>query len=126
MYSKIKILIAEDDHFSCILIKEYLKSLNADIKKVRNGQEAVKFCMESPPDLVLMDILMPGMCGIEAMKQIKKDNPEIKVLAQTAYGTHEKINEIINAGFDAIILKPYKKEDLLNLVKRELDKTTVV
>jgi len=110
------ILIAEDDEYSVILLKEFLKGDNVNIYNVSNGKDAVEFCRNRAVDLVLMDIQLPGMTGIEAVKQIKKLRPKLTVIAETACGTKTEIDEIAQSGFDAYILKPFKKEDLLKLI----------
>lgn len=122
MYLKNKILIVEDDNFSVILIKEYLKPLNAELYNVRNGKFAVEFCRKHDVDLVITDILMPVMGGIEELRELRKIKPNIPVVAQTAYATREKLNELVNVGFDAVITKPFRKDDFFTVIERVLRK----
>lgn len=107
------ILIAEDDEYSAILLKEFLKGRNVNIHTVFNGNDAVEFCLNNSVNLVLMDIKLPKLNGIDAAKLIKKNKPELIVIAQTACITS---SEVLNSVFDAYILKPFKKEDLLKLI----------
>ncbi len=120
--SKINVLIAEDDFFSFLLIKEFLKSYDINLFSVKNGEDAVKQCDENKIDILITDILMPHMDGIDLMKKIRKKNPKIKVMAETAYATREKLEEIAAAGFDAVITKPYKKENFQNIFQNILKK----
>ncbi len=122
MPPKIKILIVDDDFYSVILLKEFLKK-NYAVYSVNNGKEAVEFCNNHRVDLILTDILMPVMNGIDAWKEIKKTHNNIKVIAQTAFTEKNKLKEIISAGIDNIILKPYKKTDLLNMIEMSLDES---
>jgi len=116
MSEKLNILIVDDDTYSLILLKEYLNSLNAKIYSATNGKEAVEICKNQPIDLVLTDILMPEMNGIDAVKFIRKNNEEIKIIVQTASVSKEKTDEIISAGADAYILKPYSETELLYVI----------
>ena len=120
------ILLVDDDFFSIILLKEYLKNMNAVIHTAKNGKEAVDFWKNNnKTDLIISDILMPVMDGISVINKIRKENNTVKFIAQTAFATQEKIDEIIRAGFNAVILKPYKKEDFVELVERILSKQEV-
>ncbi|NOZ35933.1 MAG: response regulator [Chlorobi bacterium] len=126
MSERKNILLVDDDFFSIILLKEYLKNMNVVIHAVKNGKEAVDFWKNNnKTDLIISDILMPVMDGISVINKIRKENNTVKFIAQTAFATQEKIDEIISAGFNAVILKPYKKEDFVELVERILSKQEV-
>ena len=120
--SKVNVLIAEDDFFSFLLIKEFLRPYDINLFSVKNGEDAVKQCDKNKIDILITDILMPKINGIDSMIKIRKKNPEIKVIAETAYATREKLEEIKKAGFDAIIVKPYKKEDFQTTFQNILKK----
>ncbi|RLD51864.1 MAG: hypothetical protein DRI94_04815 [Bacteroidetes bacterium] len=117
MLQKPAVLIVEDDVFSVILLKEYLSTFDIEIQTARNGKEAISFCVNNKPDIIITDILMPFMNGIDLMKELKNKNPKIKFIAETAYATTEKLEEITNAGFEAIIIKPYNKKDFQKIFK---------
>ena len=108
------ILIVEDDLYSSKLLKEFLKKDCITIHHVTNGIEAVGFCKKNNVDLVLMDIKLPLMNGDDAMLEIKKQKPQLPIIAQTAYAMSNEIEEIVEKGFDGYILKPYKKKELLD------------
>ena len=115
------ILIAEDDEVSSFLLKKTLKGENMTILHAGNGLEAVGIVNRHPEiDLVLMDIKMPVMNGYEATRQIKKIRPGLPVIAQTAFTSKEDKVKAKEAGCDAFITKPIKKNDLLGLVKEVL------
>ncbi len=117
------VLVAEDDEASYTYLKIILE--NKKIKPIwaKSGLEAVQHCKEnSEIDLVLMDINMPEMDGYEATQEIKKYNPKITIIAQTAYaveGDHEKS---IEAGCDDYISKPIKKDVLMSKLEKYLAK----
>ncbi len=110
------ILIAEDDKYSALLLNEFLKGDNITIHHVVKGNDAVQYCQNKPVDLVLMDIKLPDISGFNAVKQIKKYNPKQIIIAQTACATPDEVEKINNSCFNAYILKPFKKTDLLNLI----------
>jgi len=88
--------------------------------EARNGSEAVKMFKVEKPNLVLMDILMPIMDGIEATKEIIRIDPHAKILAKTAYAS--KAETIIKAGAKEVIQKPMRKKTLLKKTKIYLGK----
>ncbi len=83
--------------------------------EARNGIEAIELYRKYSPDIVLMDILMPEMDGIEATKEILKINPKAKIAAITAYSS--KTNEILDAGAKEVLKKPIRKNILIEKMK---------
>ena len=112
------ILIAEDDESNFRFFKMILSKTQANILHARNGIEAIKICQEKVIDLVLMDIKMPEMDGLEATKIIKKDIGNITIIALTAFamGNDEKMS--LDAGCDAYLSKPVRKPDLLGMLNK--------
>lgn len=117
------ILIAEDDETSFFFLKFLLTKHNMNILYAPSGQEAVDLCNSHPEiDLVLMDIKMAGMSGIEATKKIKENFPDLPVIAQTAFAlSNDKVN-ILKAGCDDYVTKPIRKEELLEKINYFLNK----
>ena len=115
----INVLIA-DDH---PLIREGLSkilSLDEDIKiigEARDGREAVKMTMKTHPDVVLMDINMPHMNGIEAARVIKSELPQTGIIALTIHDDQEYIDEMIESGASGFLLKDVEPEILVKSVK---------
>ncbi|HBS88953.1 MAG: hypothetical protein A2W91_05870 [Bacteroidetes bacterium GWF2_38_335] len=121
VFNKSKILIADDEHVNIILIKEMLSGSEIDFICAANGVEALTFCEnDSEISLVLMDIKMPEMNGIEATQKIKKFNPELKIIALTAYGLDIEIEKYKECGFDNYLTKPVNYEVLMTLLKKYL------
>jgi PAS domain S-box-containing protein len=120
---KLKILVAEDDEVSEMLIDSYIKMFGKEILKARTGAEAVEACRDNPDiDLILMDIQMPGMGGYEATKQIREFNKEVIIIAQTAYGLTGDRERAIKTGCNDYITKPIKKSELLALIQKHFGK----
>ena len=119
---KLKILIAEDDIISARLLKDILAPIGREFLEVRSGQEAIGVCRENPDiDLIMMDIRMPEMDGYKAIREIRRFNSKVKIIAQTAFGflsDREKANE---AGSDEYIRKPISQAELLALIGKVMD-----
>ncbi|MCX7987323.1 MAG: response regulator [Bacteroidales bacterium] len=115
------ILIAEDVDINYFLLVEALKKTNANIVRALNGKEAVELCKKQHFDLILMDIRMPEMDGIEATKEIRKFNPVIPIVAQTAFGDENDIQRILAAGCNAHISKPINLKNFLSVIKKHLN-----
>lgn len=119
---KKKIVIAEDH----TILREGLKALLSSstelevVGEAEDGREAVKLASELRPDLILMDLSMPRMNGIEAIKEIKKRNPEIKILILTVYKTEEYVLASLQAGADGYILKEANHSEFLLAIKNVL------
>jgi two-component system, cell cycle response regulator DivK len=112
------VLLVEDHKFSQMALKKMLEQSGINVIPVENGSEAVKvFKVTRNIDMVLMDIKMPVMDGYSALREIKKINPEIKVIAETAYGLDGDKETIIDAGFDGYLAKPITKKKLEEIVE---------
>ena len=115
------ILVAEDEDSNYELVRIVLTKRYRLIRAV-NGIEAVSFAEEEHPDLVLMDIRMPDMNGLDATRIIKEVNHDMPVIALSAYAFEENIREAKAAGCDEFLAKPFRVEDLLDLVQKYINK----
>lgn len=114
---KLKILIAEDDAVSELLLGETVKMFSKEILKAQTGVEAVEACKRNPDiDLVLMDIRMPELGGYEATKKIREFNKDVIIIAQTAFGLSRDKEKAIEAGCNDYISKPISNEVLFSLI----------
>jgi PAS domain S-box-containing protein len=114
-------LIAEDDKFSFKFLEGFLRQTKAIILHAEDGKEAVELCLKNKDiDLVLMDIQMPEMNGLEATKEIKKFNRDMPIIAQTANAITEERQKCIKAGCDDFITKPVNITELYSLIDRYL------
>jgi signal transduction histidine kinase len=115
------ILIVEDDNTSYLLIREILRFSDFEIHHVSDGKDAVDFIEQNPETgLILMDIKMPFMDGYEATSKIRKINPKIKIIAQTAYAMLGDMEKAISAGCNDYITKPLDSKKLLELINAHL------
>ncbi len=111
------ILIAEDEDSNYELVRIMLAK-RYRLMRAKNGIEAVTFCDEEHPALILMDIRMPDMNGLDATRIIKEVNHDIPVVALSAYAFEENIREAMEAGCDEFMAKPFRVEDLLEVVQK--------
>ena len=114
------ILIAEDEDSNYHYLKMVLNKTKANIVWAQDGIEAINLCKEHEPDLILMDIRMPNMNGLEATREIKKTHPEIPIIAQTAFTMENTEKMSKEAGCSAYIQKPIQSLNLLNLLNKFL------
>jgi len=109
--TNIKILIVEDNKINQMITKKILNKMNLQCDIVDNGEAAVEKVKENDYNVVLMDIHMPGISGLEATKIIRTFDKELTIFALTAVTLEDKMHEFDEAGFDDIISKPFKQED---------------
>ena len=115
------ILVAEDEDNNFELVKVVL-SKRYRLLRAHNGIEAVTICEDEQPDLILMDIRMPDMNGLDATRIIKEVNHYVPVIALSAYAFDENIKEAKEAGCNDFIAKPFRVEDLLDMIQKYLKK----
>ncbi|WP_066221315.1 tetratricopeptide repeat-containing hybrid sensor histidine kinase/response regulator [Formosa haliotis] len=109
--SNIKILVVEDNKINQMITKKILTKMKLMCDVVDNGEEAVDLVKNNHYDVVLMDIHMPGISGIEATKIIRTFDRELNIFALTAVTIEDKMHEFEEAGFDDIISKPFKQDE---------------
>lgn len=114
-----KILICDDAAFMRMMIKDILLKSGYEIAgEAENGHAAVSKYKECKPDLVMMDITMPKMDGIEALKEIKKADSDATIVMCSAMGQQAMVIESIQAGAKDFIVKPFQKEKVLESLGR--------
>lgn len=114
------ILIVEDDIYNTDYLKEILSAEGCETLHAVNGREAIKMAMAHSVDLVLMDIRLPDMNGYEVTREIRKYKPELIIIAQTAYTSHDERKKAINAGCNDYLPKPTKKHSLIVMLYKHL------
>ena len=113
----LKILIVEDDKISHSLLTRMLQNVRKTVLHAITGVEAIEVCRNNPDiDLVLMDIRMPKMNGLEATQQIRKFNKDVIIIAQTAYRFAGDGEKAIEAGCNDYLSKPIDKTKLITLI----------
>ena len=116
-----KILIVDDAAFMRMMIKDILSKNGYEVVgEAENGARAVEKYKELIPDLVIMDITMPEVDGIQAVKEIKKVNPDSKIIMCSAMGQQAMVIESIQAGARDFIVKPFQADRVVEAVKKVL------
>ena len=116
------ILICYDAAFMRMMIKDILTKNGYNVAgEAENGQKAVEKYQETKPDLVLMDITMPEMDGIQALKKIKQIDPNASVVMCSAMGQQAMVIESIQSGARDFIVKPFQPERVLEAVKKAVE-----
>jgi two-component system chemotaxis response regulator CheY len=115
----IRILIADDALFMRNMIKEVFSGDDFEVVgEATNGVEAVEKYKELEPDVTTMDIVMPQKSGIEAVREIVEINKEAKIVMCSALGQESLVMEAIEAGAADFIVKPFKPEKVIEIVKK--------
>jgi two-component system, chemotaxis family, chemotaxis protein CheY len=116
-----KVLVVDDAIFMRNMIKDIFSGGGFEIVgEAANGLEAVEKYKELKPDLITMDIVMPFRSGIEATREIVKEDPKAVIVMCSALGQESLVMEAIEAGASDFIVKPFKSEDVLAVVKKVL------
>ena len=117
---KQKILIIEDNEQNMYMLTYLLESNNYKVFQSFSGTEGITLSNKIQPDVILLDIQLPEMDGFEATKRIKELRPDLPVIAQTAYVCDVDKTKALSCGCIDFLIKPFKKEELLTLIKEYL------
>ena len=103
-----RILVVEDNPLNLKLVRDVLSFADYDVVEAQSGEEALRAAKATPPDLVLMDLQLPGIDGTETLHRLRQDTlgPDVPVVAVTAFAMAEDKERAARAGFDGYIEKP--------------------
>lgn len=114
-----QILIVEDEEVNFFLLRDILEVYQAVITWAEIGQQAIDLIQSGKQfDLILMDINLPAMDGLETTRKIKSINEDIPVIAQTAFALDEEIENCYQAGCDDVVIKPFTQKELFTAIKK--------
>ncbi len=116
----LKILVAEDNAVNAMIAKSILEQEGHHIDFVYNGLQAVEFVKQECPDIVLMDVHMPEMSGIEATIEIRKfiNDQDLPIVAVTADAFADRLQELLDIGMNAVLTKPYSKHQMTAMLAK--------
>ncbi len=114
------ILVVEDNKINQMITRKILEKRNIKCQVADNGMYAIKLVETNDFDVVLMDIHMPGISGIEATQEIRKFKPQLPIIALTAVTIEENLDEFYRVAFNEIIPKPFKTEEFFEKIHRSL------
>ena len=119
---QVRVLVVDDEETVRNLLERILKEVGYDVATAANGQEALAKMAELKPGVVLLDIKMPGMSGMEVLQQIRTNWPETCVVMATAAADVQTAVEAMTKGAYDYITKPFNRDDLLLKVQRAVEK----
>lgn len=122
---KYKILIVDDQYGIRLLLSEVFSKEGYLTFQAANGIDAIEIVKSQPPDIVLLDMKIPGMDGLEILKNIKKIDQDIKVIMMTAYGELDMLEEATKYGVITHFTKPFDIEQLRDVVAEVLSKEKI-
>ena len=118
-----RILVVEDNPLNLKLVRDVLDAAGYDVLEATSGEEGLRVAAEHTPDLVLMDLQLPGIDGSETLHRLRQDGlgPGVPVVAVTAFAMAEDHAQAERAGFDAYVEKPISVRGLVHQVRELLD-----
>src|SRR4030065_2557329 len=114
--NKKRILVVEDDAEMKSLLKDFFEEDRFEIDSVSNGSEAFRKIAREPFDLIITDIRMPGLTGLDILPGIKKLQPEVSIIVITAFGSEEVHRKALDRGASAYLEKPIRMDELRKLI----------
>ncbi|GGC04207.1 histidine kinase [Marinobacterium zhoushanense] len=120
----LKVLVAEDNEFNALLVRRLLEGVGAQVSCVGSGLEVLEHLEQQMPDLILMDVHMPGMDGIQATRTIRERLPELPIVALTANVVPHEHKALFEAGVDDLLLKPINVPELLRMLLQQCELKT--
>lgn len=120
----IKMLVVDDEMEICEFLKTFFEDKDFHVTTASGGEEALKAVASLDPHIVLLDVQMPGLDGIETLAWIKKNHPQVKVIMVTAIETNDKIERAMRLGADNYITKPLSLEYLEKEVHEKISHLT--
>ena len=114
-----RVMIVDDAAFMRITIRNMLVKNGFEVvAEVENGKLAVEQCAVLRPDIITMDITMPVMDGLTALKEIRKTNGTVKVVMVSALGQEAMVRDAVLSGASGFIVKPYKEESIVETLRK--------
>jgi two-component system response regulator (stage 0 sporulation protein F) len=113
---KLKVLIVDDQVGVRFLLDIVVKESGHKSYMAQNGLEAIELACSVHPDLIFMDVRMPRIGGLEALRKIKETNPEIQVIIMTAYGSEQTVSDALKYGAWCYIAKPFDVNEIKKLL----------
>ena len=114
----VTVLVADDNEVAQRLCRRVLEKAGHTVLTASDGIEAVALALANTPDMILMDVAMPGMDGLEAMRQIKAKKPGMAIVIASAHSMASDRERFLAAGADDVLSKPFRLTDLTAIVDR--------
>ena len=115
-----KVLVVDDAEFLRVRITKMLAGEGYEVNEAENGARALEMYQQIKPDVVLMDITMPEMDGLTALKHIRANDPKAKVIMLTALGQESVVLEAVKSGARDFIVKPFDRDRVMSAINKLL------
>ncbi|WP_162425822.1 response regulator [Pontibacter pudoricolor] len=115
-----KILVVDDNPMNVLLMQDVLEQMGAAVTSAKSGEEALQLATKQPFELIFMDIQMPGMDGLQATKQLRRQNYSQPIVAFSANAYKDDITQSMNAGMNDHLCKPFTTKELVNMLRKWL------
>ncbi|HWQ68037.1 MAG TPA: response regulator [Methanospirillum sp.] len=116
-----KILIIDDSLFQRRIIGSYLKKANFEVIEAQDGKEGLEMIITKNPDLILLDLLMPGKSGFDVLKELKEANIPARVIVLTSDVQTTTRDEVLRLGAAAFVNKPVQEEELIAVIHKAME-----
>ncbi|HEX8427551.1 MULTISPECIES: response regulator [Hymenobacter] len=114
---KNRILIVDDSFYMRTMLKNVLTDAGYEVVgEAANGQQAIEMAAATKPDLITLDVILPDNTGLDVLKGIRENDPDVKVVMCSAVGQEVIVNEALESGASAYIVKPFSEEKVLEIV----------
>src|SRR5262245_24462978 len=120
-----KILIADDEASNRKILEQELVRIGFAVDTARGGREALAKTESAPPDLLILDFMMPDMSGLDVLKELRRKGNDIPVILITAYGSVERAVEVMKAGAYDFITKPFDPDYVELVVRKAIERQTL-
>lgn len=121
MADKANLLVVDDEQGMCNLLKKIIEAEGYKVTEATSGEDAISVVKKGNIDLVVMDVIMPGIGGMGALRKIKKINEDIPVIMITGYASVKIASESMKSGAIDYISKPFDNKYLISLIKEALE-----
>ena len=116
-FMKNRILIVDDSFYMRTMLKNVLTDAGYEVVgEAANGQQAIEMAAATKPDLITLDVILPDNTGLDVLKGIRENDPDVKVVMCSAVGQEVIVNEALESGASAYIVKPFSEEKVLEIV----------
>ncbi len=115
------VLVVDDTEFMVKMLEEIFAEAGCTVYTARCGEEALRVYEESLPDLVTLDIVMPGLDGIATLARLRELDPACRVIMVSAVGLEARVSEALRGGARNYVLKPFDRERVLEAARKVLD-----
>jgi len=125
MNKKSRILIVEDNADMHLLLSNIIQDAGYDTSSVYNSFDELKIYEQTHPEIIILDMRLPGKDGLEIIREVKQQNADVKIILITAYGDYNTEKKIMDMGAYAYFTKPFSNRELLNTIDHAFDEDIV-